>query len=487
MLLTPFSFCQSLEEQLFQIFEENELMGLSVAIKTDQQLLDFHFGQRDYSRDLAVTSQTRFRIASISKTFTALGLMRLHDLGLFELDEDVSGYLGFQVRNPNFPQQPITFRMLLSHQSSLQDGSGYPDFLNATYQESPVPTIDELLLPSGAYYTENLWRSESPGSFFAYSNLNFGLIGALIEALSGQRFDVYMKTQILEPLQIGGSYNVLDLDDIDQVAVLYRFNEKWEAQFDHYKGVYPPPRDLQDYQPGTNGLIFAPQGGLRASALEVNRMLHLFSAGDATSIGISSQTLEEITSAQWSYNGKNGDNYFGLFNKWGLGLHLANNSEDDAICQSISWGPFLGHPGEAYGLVSDAYFDPEQGTGLVLIINGKQSGYQSGENSSFYQIEEVIFETVCSYWDDLLSVQTSAVNELSISPNPASDRILLHNPGTSVYSLHIKDIHGRISLSSWEINPGNRHIELPDLSAGLYFVEIVGNNDKKVIKLLIQQ
>ena len=148
--------------------------------------------------------------------------MKLYDQDEFELDEDISTYLGFTVRNPNHPTIPITFRMLLSHTSSLQDGTGYTSFLNATYAQNPIPNMSSVLQPGGSFYTTNMWRTEIPGSYFTYSNLNFGLIGTLIEKISNQRFDVFMKNEILIPLDIDGSYNIQDLSTITDVATIYR-------------------------------------------------------------------------------------------------------------------------------------------------------------------------------------------------------------------------------------------------------------------------
>ena len=99
-----------------------------------------------------------------------------------------------------------------------------------------------------------------------YSNLNYGIIGTLIERLSGQRFDQFMRQQVLLPMGINGSSTIQDLDDVTDLAVLYRNNV---PQADDLGGVMPVAPDLSTYTIGTNGLYFAPQGGLRASALEM--------------------------------------------------------------------------------------------------------------------------------------------------------------------------------------------------------------------------
>jgi CubicO group peptidase (beta-lactamase class C family) len=104
--------------------------------------------------------------------------------------------------------------MLLSHTSSLAEGSKYNDFLAATYADTP-PEVSQLLIPNGLYYNEDTWSSHKPGTFFQYSNINFGLLGTLIEAISGQRFDIYMREHVLAPLSIAGSFNIADIKDIN--------------------------------------------------------------------------------------------------------------------------------------------------------------------------------------------------------------------------------------------------------------------------------
>ena len=226
---------QSLPEELQNAAMEHGLVGLSVvATCGDQVTHTYHFGLADIDDALPVTDSTRYRIASISKLVTALGLMKLYEGGSFGLDDDVSGALGYQLRNPAWPETPITYRMLLSHTGSVQDGSGYSDFLNATYATTPPPPISDLLLPGGPSFTANMFRTEAPGTYYAYANVNYGILGTLIEALSGQRFDVYMREQVLAPLGIGGSFNVQDLEDIGNLAVLYRNSA---PQADNYNGA----------------------------------------------------------------------------------------------------------------------------------------------------------------------------------------------------------------------------------------------------------
>lgn len=157
---------QSLQQQLTAIAQQRGIIGMSVVAACDGQVMEaVHLGQRNIAQGLPVSDATRYRIASISKLVTAIGLMRLHEQGAFQLDEDVSPALGFSLRNPAFPSTAITYRMLLTHRASVQDGTGYSGFLTATYASAPPPPISQLLMPGGSSYTANMWRTEAPGTY----------------------------------------------------------------------------------------------------------------------------------------------------------------------------------------------------------------------------------------------------------------------------------------------------------------------------------
>ena len=93
----------------------------------------------------------------------------------------------------------------------------------------------------------------------------------------------------------------------------------------------------------------------------------------------------------WSWSPGNGNNYFGLFRSWGLGVHrITATMGGDVILPGI---PMLGHAGEAYGLISDLYLDPVTGFGLVFLTNGYTPGnnYALGINSAWYRVEEEVY------------------------------------------------------------------------------------------------
>ena len=390
MGLCQFSTAQNsqLDSLLQQIKEKYSVVGMSVTVTKESDIVFSQgYGLRDIGRNLPVDQNTIYRIASISKMITATALMQLYEKNLFSLDDDVSDYLDFELKNPTFPDQDITFRQVLSHTSSLRDGSGYNAFLNASYNNTPPPKISELLTPGGTYYTSDMYsNSRAPNSnYFQYANINFGVVATLIERISGQRFDLYCKEHIFDPLQIDGSFNVQHLTDINDVAVLYRKSgNSWVPQADHYQGSYPPPRDLSGYTIGDNGILFSPQGGLRISAAHLARLMlmHLQGGVYGQTRLLNDTTVTRMHEIVWNYAGNNGNNYYGIFNTYALG----NSTTQDLLPGET----LTGHPGEAYGLISDMYFSKENRFGIIFITNGGL--WSTGTYSGWYNIEEEVFQ-----------------------------------------------------------------------------------------------
>ncbi|MBK8228503.1 MAG: serine hydrolase [Flavobacteriales bacterium] len=469
LALLPFAAnAQNLQQQLQSVATANGLIGMSVVTTCGTAVQDVvHTGKRNLALNLDVDDSTRYRIASISKLVTAIGFMRLYEQGAFGLDDDVSTTLGFSFRNPAYPATPITYRMLLSHTSSFQDGTGYADFLSATYGTTPPPPISELAVPGGDYYTSNMWRTEAPGTYFTYSNANFGILGTLIEALSGQRFDVYMRQQVLLPLGIHGSYNVQDLPGVTDLAVLYRNSA---PQSDNYNGVVPIAPDLSQYVIGSNGLFFAPQGGLRVSALELARIaILLANAGtyDATVL-LQPATVALMLGNEWTWNGSNGDNYYGLFRSWGLGVHrITAQPGGDVVFPGAA---LFGHAGEAYGLISDLYVDPASDFGLVFLTNGYTPGnaYSFGTTSAFYGVEEEVYA-------ELLQWSLPACLSTTIADDARNAELLLVDDrinwtGAGSTSIALLDLSGRlierfdlVSGGSRTVRPGAYIVQRVDL------------------------
>ena len=157
----------------------------------------------------AVKPDTVFRTASVAKMVTALLVFRLQTLGEMSVQEDISDFLGYKVRNPHCPNAPITLGMLLSHTSSMVDSNAY----FASFQQ-PV-ALQELLGGDGAFLPA------VPGTVFRYSNLAAGMIGCLLEKRFHQSFEGLAQKLLFEPLGVKATFD-LSKADAARTADSYR-------------------------------------------------------------------------------------------------------------------------------------------------------------------------------------------------------------------------------------------------------------------------
>lgn len=111
------------------IMNQYDVVGLSVVVVKDGHIVYAKaFGVKDRERHTPLRENDLFRIASISKSFSATSVMQLVEAGNVSLNDDISDLMGFKIRNPKYPHSKITLRMVMSHTSSINDSQGYFDF-----------------------------------------------------------------------------------------------------------------------------------------------------------------------------------------------------------------------------------------------------------------------------------------------------------------------------------------------------------------------
>ncbi len=384
--------------------------GLGVIIyKNGVEVYSKFLGRRNIDLDKPVTRQTRFRAASVSKMFTIFTILQLAECGKINLDEDISRYLNFNLCNPNFPQKKITVRMLASHTSTLRDGK--------IYSIPPNVSVEEFFTVGGRYFEDGAHFAAAE-DFFEYSNLNYGLLGTIIEAVTGKRFDIYQRENILSQLDTKADYvpSSFERAEFEMLGTIYQkknprgvWNEfgSWYGKADDYQGIQPEkdtislqnPYDenfqavynLKDYRAGTNATIFSPQGGLRISFEELTHALEMLMNGGkfrGRQI-LSEKSLAEMLKSHWIYNGRNGDTCGGVMLNYGLGTY---------ICKDFAVN-LIGHTGAAFGMLSGIFFVPNTKTGFIYMMNGEaiseDDSRSAGKFSGNFIWEENIMSAIC--------------------------------------------------------------------------------------------
>ncbi len=359
-----------LTEYMTKCFSKRKVVGGAVVISYKGQVVfQMPYGKRNKS-DM-VDMETRFRIASITKMISAVGLMQLYDQGKIQLDAPLDDVLPFKVRNPSYPKEPITLRQVLSHTSSIAPASTY--------------TLNWNNLKKGTKYMQT---NVHPGSKYRYSNINGGLIGTTIEVLSNQFVNTYMQENVFEPLGMDAGYAPQHLKEKDNVSFIYNTKHRAERSPAHYEKVgaeYLPVADPIAHMPMTVGSVFV-------SPLDLTKlMIALLNGGEKDGVRILNQeTVEMMEKDQRTIEGTT------VKGKSAYGLCIAH--VDD-----LEGGTWYGHQGMLYGLTSNAYYQKE--TGLTVVVIG--NGYKAARENYTTKLARDVMTLATDYalngtWDQVL-------------------------------------------------------------------------------------
>jgi CubicO group peptidase (beta-lactamase class C family) len=287
--------------------ESAHVPGLSLAIIRDGKLQRATgFGFANLAQQRPMRADTLINVASVTKTATCIAVMQLWERKKLALDGDVNAYLPFPVRNFAYPEVPVTVRQLLTHISSIADGPAYEK--SYACGDSRVPLgqwLRDYLTPDGALYDpQRNFYPWKPGMQFEYSNVAYGLLGHLVERLSGMSYSDYMLTRVFAPLGMSHSRILLSGMDPQSHATPYTYakdgdvaavelrDPAWAAPANRSGGVQVP-HCL--YSWGT-----PPDGLARTSAIELSRLLRALINGGALEGHrvLQSRTIAQILSDQ---------------------------------------------------------------------------------------------------------------------------------------------------------------------------------------------
>jgi CubicO group peptidase (beta-lactamase class C family) len=365
---------------------------VGVAFDANGELASFADGIADPQSRRAVTADDPVRVASVSKLVVGIGVMKLVEAGKLDLTSDVSNWLGWSLRNPAFPDRPVTLNMLLSHTSSVRDHEDqYAVPLGASVQ--------------GAMANPKSWDlKHGPGdAYFTYGNMNFPIVGSIIERVTAERFDIWMRHNVLEPMQLDACYNWPTCSDAAVARAVELDFPGGKPQKDDLHGRRPDcpvfvkdgePCDLSRWRLGENGGLFAPQGGLRISArglARVGRMLLNGGTLDGSRI-LSPQSVDTLVTQVWRYDGHNGSTEHGFYCSYGHATQQIPTPVPGCADDMGTLGETLvGHAGDAYGMKSGIWIDRARGLGIAYFVTGVPEHAQRDDRSGFTAAEARAF------------------------------------------------------------------------------------------------
>jgi CubicO group peptidase (beta-lactamase class C family) len=233
------------------------------VIKNDEIVWIKYYGNSAVSNSLP-DSTSIYPVASVSKTIIVTAVMQLFEQGLIDLDADINNYLPVAIRNPYYPNNRVTARMLLTHTSGLTwpvDDYEVPGFYDYYPLDSAPPLaewIPQYVLPGGSNYVNAVWKNTVPGERELYSNIGTAVLGYLVEVVSGIDFNTYCRQNIFTPLEMNNtSYAYADLD-MNNVVNIYSENYQ---RIEPYRQLHFPAHSLKTTMEDYSHLLIAYMNG----------------------------------------------------------------------------------------------------------------------------------------------------------------------------------------------------------------------------------
>ncbi len=327
---------EELQRAMKGVVEKEHVTGAGVALVSNGQLLWCGgIGKADLSANRDVTCDTEFRVGSISKTFVALALLKLQEDGRINL------YSRLQDVAPEIPMKnrwggtnPVRVVNLLEHSAGFDDMQ--PSEIYNRRDRADYPVLDVF-----KRFQEPQDVRWPPGTRFSYSNPGYGIAGYLIEKVTGQPFDAYIRQNLLAPLEITvGDFRITDANR----AALAQGYDGNPPRAVPYKSIY-----------------LRPAGDMKASPGELAKLVQFFLRRGRTG---DLQLVKPESIARMEYP----ETISSAKNGLRLGYGLANYTESEGGVITH------GHDGGIDGFISSYRYMPEQNWGYVVLLNSTVSG-----------------------------------------------------------------------------------------------------------------
>jgi CubicO group peptidase (beta-lactamase class C family) len=333
---------------------ENHFPAISFGIVVDGQLLYKNsYGYTDIEKKIPATSSSMFRIASMSKSFAAMAILKLRDDGKLNLDDPAYFYIPElkHIKYPTADAPHITIRHLLTH------GAGFPE--DNPWGDRQLADTDKELME---FIGKQISFSNPPGIAFEYSNLGFALLGKIITKVSGKRYQDYIKENIWQPLGMKSSEWEFGNVAADKLAHGYRWlNNQWNEEV-----------LLHDTPDGSWGAMGSMLSSIDEFANYMAFHLSAWPPSNATEAGPVKRSSVREMHHPWRWNGFN-SNF-----KFPDGRICAVTS---AYCYGLGWmkdcdgKTYISHSGGLPGFGSQWRFMPEYGIGVVAFANRTYSPF----------------------------------------------------------------------------------------------------------------
>jgi CubicO group peptidase (beta-lactamase class C family) len=451
----------AIDSQIENMMDNLRVPGLSTVVVKDGEIVWINsYGYANTDLAKPYTNQTSQMLASVSKIFTGIAVMQLVDEGLISLDDEINNYLPFQVYIPNFTSVAITFRMLLTHTSSIRDGNAMDNYYN--YNGDPTIMLADCMeryfsVTGSDYHPTGNFLNAQPGTVYEYSNMATALSGYLVEVIKGMPFNEYCNENIFNRLCMDNTrWFLSEFQNLDDLASPHEFFTSQYHTIDHY--------GFADY----------PNGLLRSNVTDLaNMMITLLQEGSFNNeMFIDSGVLSQMFTHQVAIL----DPY--------QGLQFYSENFNTSSGNVTMWG----HNGGELGIGTDLFLDLENNIGIAVLGNG---------DNDVTSIIPILYDygitlTTSGVGNPDCVVTTSSVelsdnsSSVSIYPNPASDFVMIEAEleANRTQEVIIFDLVGKQVLSIHKLEV-NMLVDVSSLSAGIYIYTLKENNKPSISGKLV--
>lgn len=333
---------ENIDDQVDKYFKQGHTVGGSVVIAWKGEIVyERDYGFANKKRQLPITADTYFKIASVTKMISAIGMMQLVEQGKINLDQDISEYFGYKIANPYYPRIPITLRQCMSHTTALNEHGGY------TFESR---TVHDLL--AAELKRKSNFMNIKPGSAYGYSNFGAGLMGSVMEAVTGESINAYMAQNVFMPLGIDAAYSASMLKSPGDVSAQHQSGRVVRAGSFYVKEKYEDFPDPERHYRITVGSLFIRARDAARLAIAL--------CGDGSCEGVrllSSDSVALMRMNQYELGASvTGDSPYGLC------VNLVDNLVDGKRV--------YGHQGMTDNAMCDIFFDPDTQFVFVMLTNG---------------------------------------------------------------------------------------------------------------------
>ncbi len=427
---------------------EKHIPGLSACVvKKGQIVWQGAYGTANFDTGAAVSTQTLFTIASLSKLVVATAVLQMHETGQIDLDANVNNYLPFELTNPNFTNEAITARMLLQHKSSLRDPESVLfDLLAEGDSDIALDAyLEDVLTEGGAFYSSSFFSNTlmpGEGNYF-YSNMGFSVLALMVETVMDIDFRAYCQTHIFAPLCMESTTFYLS-ETTNQLAMPYAYNA----------GTYVPY--------GYYGLPAYPSALLKTNIHDLSKFLIAYTNRGYMDVSqiLSPESVDMLT--PYSLQEENLGWWNGL--TWTYTFHFP----DDEV-----WY----HGGYMPGVRARLNYYPQDSTGIIILTNG-EGQYGEIEEELLSLMDEYEYGSpevlTCGYLTNNEELMVEEVKFYSVAiPEQKQMAFNYEFPNSQTYHLHIYDINGR-KIQTQKLQGAGQHI-LPtkNLAKGMYVYQVL--------------